>query len=99
MDDEAMARLEGGLAAAVQAAAASKPNSKERKQQLLNFKFRCVIAFASGNMLACFAAAWYPPALRCLAICSTQLALRVPSGSYTQSFLGHTCGNEIGRLS
>jgi DNA polymerase phi len=41
MDDEAMARLEGGLAAAVQAAAASKPNSKERKQQMLNFKLRC----------------------------------------------------------
>lgn len=40
MDDEAMARLEGGLAAAVKAAAASKPNTKERKQQLLNFKFR-----------------------------------------------------------
>ena len=47
MDDEAMARLEGGLAAAVQAAAASKPNSKERKQQMLNFKLRCVAALSS----------------------------------------------------
>ena len=44
MDDEAMARLEGGLAAAVQAAAASKPNSKERKHQMLNFKLRCAMA-------------------------------------------------------
>ena len=46
MDDEAMARLEGGLAAAVQAAAASKPNSKERKQQMLNFKLRCAVALS-----------------------------------------------------
>ncbi len=40
MDDEAMMRLEGGLAAAVRAASASKPNSQQRRQQLLNFKFR-----------------------------------------------------------
>jgi hypothetical protein len=46
MDDEAMARLEGGLAAAVQAAAASKPNSKERKQQMLNFKLRCAVGLS-----------------------------------------------------
>lgn len=46
MDDEAMAALEGGLAAAVKAATAGKPNSKERRQQMLNFKFRFVSACA-----------------------------------------------------
>ena len=67
MDDEAMARLEGGLAAAVQAAAASKPNSKERKQQMLNFKLRRVLALSSpvaammqtASQLRLGAAAWF----------------------------------------
>lgn len=41
LDDEAMERLNGGLAAAVRAASQSKPNSSERRQQMLNFKLRC----------------------------------------------------------
>ncbi len=40
MDDDAMERLNGGLAAAVRAASQSKPNSSERRQQMLNFKLR-----------------------------------------------------------
>ncbi len=36
-----MERLNGGLAAAVRAASQLKPNSSERRQQMLNFKLRC----------------------------------------------------------
>lgn len=42
LDDDAMERLDGGLAAAVRAASQSKPSSVERRQQMLNFKLRAV---------------------------------------------------------
>ena len=48
MDDEAMLQMDEGLAAAVRAASDSKPNSKDRRQQLLNFKYRLVTALSSS---------------------------------------------------